>query len=108
MFEPCGLTDFYAQLEGNVPIVHRVGGLVKTLDGKFGYSYLGGVPELLVALRRAFAAYRQPERPEIRAIQTQAVQNISDNFTWEKVLPKYLELYRYATAQTQPRLPYGA
>jgi starch synthase len=39
-FEPCGLTDFYAQIMGNIPIVHQVGGLVKILDGKYGFSYL--------------------------------------------------------------------
>ncbi len=54
-YEPCGLTDFYAQLAGNVPIVHRVGGLVKTIDDKFGFSYLGGKRELLHAIGRALA-----------------------------------------------------
>lgn len=107
MFEPCGLTDFYAQLVGNVPIVHRVGGLVKTLDGQFGYSYLGGAGELLETVHRALAAYREAGRPEIRRIQMQAVQNIFDNFTWEKVFSKYVDLYQNAIKQTQPKLPYS-
>lgn len=38
-YEPCGLTDLKAQLMGTLPIVHRVGGLVKVEDGRTGFSY---------------------------------------------------------------------
>jgi starch synthase len=105
-FEPCGLTDFVAPLMGNVPIVHRVGGLVKTLDSRFGFSYLGGAPELLGALRRALKVYRE-DKATLRKIQVDAVENIYDNFTWDKVLEKkYIPIYRDAMARMEPTLPY--
>jgi starch synthase len=106
-FEPCGLTDFFAQLLGNLPIVHRVGGLVKTLDGRFGYSYLGGGAELLSAIRRALRDYREPGRPKILDMQRAAVDNIYENFTWGKILEKkYLALYELARQHMKPALPY--
>jgi starch synthase len=38
-YEPCGLTDYIAQLAGNLPIVHHVGGLVKVEDGVTGFAF---------------------------------------------------------------------
>jgi len=106
-FEPCGLTDFFAQLMGNLPIVHGIGGLVKTVDHRYGYSYLGGEGELLQALRRAVADYREPGRPTIRAMQRQAVKNIFETFTWRRVLEKkYLPLYQLATKRNSAASPY--
>ena len=106
-YEPCGLTDFYAQLMGNVPIVHRVGGLVKTVDGRFGFSYVGGKRELVTAIRRALKAYREPGKRTLRKIQVAAVKNVLENFTWGKVLEKkYLPLYETAIARSQPVMPY--
>ena len=106
-FEPCGLTDFFAQLVGNVPIVHSVGGLVKTVDGRFGLSYLGGAPELHAALKRALELYREPGRAGLRKIQKDAIANIMANFTWDKVLDKkYLPLYRRIVERSSPASPY--
>jgi starch synthase len=106
-FEPCGLTDFSAQLKGNVPIVHKIGGLVKTLDGHFGFSYLGGAQELFGTLEHALGVYREPDKKTLREIQASAVKNIQDNFTWDKVLEKkYIPIYHNAIAQSKPTLPY--
>ena len=56
-YEPCGLTDFIAQLFGNIPIVHHVGGLVKVIDGVTGLAYEGNTPDdLLEALERALVS----------------------------------------------------
>ncbi len=97
-YEPCGLTDFIAQLYGNIPVVHQVGGLVKVLDGRTGIAYQGEKPEdLLTALQRALELTRQPERR--RLIQRQAVAEIHQRYTWEKVVQRYLELYRQAWYQ---------
>ncbi len=109
LFEPCGLTDLFAQLMGNVPIVHRVGGLVKTLDGRFGFSYQGDSQKLLEALSRALEVYREPEKKTLRRIQEDAVKNIIENLTWDKVLEKkYLPFYRDAIAKSEPDLPYSS
>ena len=58
-FEPCGLSQMYAQRFGSLPIGHQTGGLAETItDGETGFlfsqpsieSFLGGV-------RRAFSAF---------------------------------------------------
>jgi len=97
-YEPCGLTDFIAQLFGNIPIVHHVGGLVKVVDGVTGIAYNGDSPhDLLQAMERALVLYRN----EIlkRKMQLQAVKAIEHNYTWTKVMRKYLELYSKARKQ---------
>lgn len=98
-YEPCGLTDFIAQLFGNIPVVHHVGGLVKVKDNVTGIAYQGNSPDdLLEALRRALVLYA--DKPAMRRIQLQAVEEIIRKFTWTKVMRKYLELYR-ETRKTQ-------
>jgi starch synthase len=91
-FEPCGLTDFIAQLYGNIPIVHHVGGLVKVVDGETGLAYGGSDPgELLHALSRALVLEKDPFRK--RSIQENAVVTIEKKYTWSKIMYSYLELY---------------
>jgi starch synthase len=97
-YEPCGLTDFIAQLFGNIPIVHHVGGLVKVVDGVTGIAYEGNAPDdLLKAMERALVMYRNGKL--IRKIQLQAVKAIEQNYTWSKVMRKYLQLYSRARKQ---------
>ncbi len=97
-YEPCGLTDFIAQLFGNIPIVHHVGGLVKVIDGVTGIAYVGNSPhDLLKALERALVLYRNEKLK--RKMQLQAVKAIEQNYTWSKVMRKYLELYSKARKQ---------
>ena len=95
-YEPCGLTDFMAQLMGNLPIVHATGGLVKVRDGFNGFSYKDHTPDALVqAVRRALKTYR--DSPDtIKEMQVNAVRNIYENYTWDKARKKYIRLYRKA------------
>jgi starch synthase len=94
-YEPCGLTDFIAQLFGNIPVVHHVGGLVKVIDNFTGITYQDDSPdELLRALQRALRLYQNAAAK--RKIQLQAVEEITRNYTWTKVMRKYVELYREA------------
>jgi starch synthase len=94
-YEPCGLTDFIAQLFGNLPIVHHVGGLVKVKDGRTGFSYWENSSESLVqAMERALEAYRDKEL--IRKMQKEAVQLIYERYTWKEVKKHYLQLYKKA------------
>lgn len=95
-YEPCGLTDYIAQLLGNLPIVHRVGGLVKVIDGETGFSYSGNASQPLVAaVSRALALYRQ-DPGKIQSMRMAAVERIFQHHTWEKVTEAYLDLYRQA------------
>ncbi|MGI6656573.1 MAG: glycogen synthase [Desulfobulbus sp.] len=98
-YEPCGLTDYIAQLFGNLPIVHGVGGLVKVIDGETGYVYSVNTPFVLEeTMRRALQVYQ--EQPEtIASMQRAAVERIAQCHTWDKVVESYLALYRQALAR---------
>ncbi len=95
-YEPCGLTDFMAQLFGNLPIVHSVGGLVKVVDGETGFSYKKqSISELYQAIERALQLYAN-DPSAIRKMQSQAVELINRQYTWDTVSEKYLVLYKKA------------
>jgi starch synthase len=99
-FEPCGLTDYMAQLMGNVPIVHLVGGLVKVQDGETGYGYYPHTAEALAAtLRRAIATFREHPDRHLRIVQ-QAIRTIHERYTWDRVLQYgYMPLYEQAVSK---------
>lgn len=84
-YEPCGLTDFHAQLLGAIPVVHRVGGLVKVRDGETGFSYAEhSVSALSEAIGRC--AHLLREAPDfIEEIRRRAFQEIFEKHTWDKV-----------------------
>lgn len=101
LFEPCGLTDFYAQLMGNLPIAHRVGGLVKVRDGVNGFGYSEhSVAALIEAIHRSLHAFRQT--PELlERMRRQAFREIFELHTWDQVLARgYLPLYQPPAASS--------
>ncbi len=95
-YEPCGLTDFIAQLMGNLPVVRATGGLVKVKDGFNGFTFTDAdAHALAVTLRRAVDLYvSNPEK--IKKMQKDAFENIFKNHTWDVVVKKYLQLYEEA------------
>ena len=94
-WEPCGLTDFIAQLFGNIPIVHETGGLVKTENLKNGFSYKMNKGETL-SLKIIEVVDLYFTNPSVlHNIQKNAVNIINEKYTWEKVLAeRYLPLYK--------------
>ena len=100
-YEPCGLTDYIAQLFGNLPIVHRIGGLVKVKDGETGFSYREHKSAALMgAMQKALQTFRNNPQ-KIQAMQQNAVRVIHETYTWDKVLARYLSLYHEALSQVQ-------
>jgi starch synthase len=101
-FEPCGLTDYMAQLMGNVPVVHYVGGLVKVQDGVTGYGYKPHTSKALAqTLRRAITVFHHQPDQHVGIIR-QAIQTIHEKYTWDKVLEQgYWPLYRRAASQRE-------
>jgi starch synthase len=92
-FEPCGLSQMYAQRFGSLPIGHRTGGLAETiLDGETGFlfgkpsndSFLGG-------LCRAFSTFGMKDHLDRmrRAAMAQA-------FSWTDPARAYAALYEAA------------
>jgi starch synthase len=94
-FEPCGLSQMYAQRFGSLPIGHQTGGLAETItDGETGFlfkqpsieSFLGGV-------RRAFSTYVSNDR--LDAMRRSAM---SRSFSWDLSAALYSALYRKTVA----------
>ena len=90
-FEPCGLSQMYAQRFGSLPIGHQTGGLAETIaDGETGFlfshpsteSFLGGI-------RRAFSTFMTTER--LNAMRKSAM---SRSFSWDISAASYGALYR--------------
>jgi starch synthase len=89
-FEPCGLSQMYAQRFGSLPIGHRTGGLSETiLDGETGFPF--GKPSadgLLGGLCRAFSTFGMKDHLDRmrRAAMAQA-------FSWTESARSYASLY---------------
>jgi starch synthase len=90
-FEPCGLSQMYAQRFGSLPIGHQTGGLAETIkDGETGFlfdrpstdSFLGGV-------RRAFSTFMAKDR--LDAMRRSAMAR---SFSWDLSAACYDTLYR--------------
>lgn len=106
VFEPCGLAPLIALRYGTIPIVRRTGGLAETIRDEaqepgtgLGFAFNGGAPAAFVdAIRAALALYRQPDR--WRALQRRAM---AADFSWERAVPQYEQLYAHALARRQER-----
>jgi starch synthase len=90
-FEPCGLSQMYAQRFGSLPIGHQTGGLAETIqDGKTGFlfpqpsaeSFLGGV-------RRAFDTFIAKDR-----LDSMRRSAMARSFSWDLSAACYSALYR--------------
>ncbi len=92
-YEPCGLTDFIAQIMGNIPIVRQTGGLYKVEDGKNGLVFKGEDPkELEASMMRAVSLFFESPST-IKHMQREAIRIILERYTWDRVVDRYLELY---------------
>jgi len=94
-FEPCGLSQMYAQRFGSLPIGHQTGGLAETItDGETGFlfskpsieSFLGGV-------RRAFSTFVSTDR-----LDTMRRRAMARSFSWDLSAACYSTLYRKTAA----------
>ncbi|MDE3175391.1 MAG: glycogen synthase GlgA [Pseudomonadota bacterium] len=90
-YEPCGLSQMYAQKFGALPIAHRTGGIAETVfDGRTGLLF--DAPERLAlegAIARAFALYQNSR--EFSAMRRAAM---ALDFSWGRSAARYVELYR--------------
>jgi len=96
-FEPCGLTDLRAQLNGSLPIVNQVGGLTKIVNGQTGIGFFGlGDRSILRGLvdgmHRAVGLYANQDAR--CRMMDRANAWVRQSCTWEKVFPAYHALYR--------------
>ncbi len=92
-FEPCGLSQMYAQRFGSLPIGRQTGGLAETIvDGETGFlfsqpsteSFLGGI-------RRAFTTFVTKDR-----LNSMRQSAMARSFGWNVSAACYGALYRKA------------
>jgi starch synthase len=95
-FEPCGLSQMFAQRFGAAPIAHRTGGLAETIeDGVTGLLFDGAdTASLRAALDRALDIYGAP-----RDFQVMRRAAMAKRFDWEESAAKYTALYRRLAAR---------
>jgi starch synthase len=96
-FEPCGLSQMYAQSFGTLPVASRTGGLVDTVeDGVTGFLLEEtSLPELLGALYRAVDIYASPRK--LKAMRRAAMQR---RFGWGLSARRYSDVYGSAAASS--------
>lgn len=105
LYEPCGLNQLYSLRYGTVPIVRETGGLADTIseyDAKtrqgIGFVFKNySSDELLEAMCRALDLY--PQRDKWVELM-KAGMNM--DFSWDKSVKRYEQLYRQALAKGQP------
>lgn len=104
VYEPCGLTDFIAQIVGSIPVVHRVGGLVKVRDGETGFSYDEQTPQALSAAIDRTTRLFLDEPVALDRVRRKAFSEIFSDHTWDRVLADgYLPFYEKAAGAAWTR-----
>ena len=90
-FEPCGLSQMYAQRFGSLPIGRRTGGLAETIaDNETGFLFSEPSTEsLLGGIVRAFGAYGSK-----RKLNKMRKSAMSRSFSWNQSALSYVSLYR--------------
>lgn len=100
-YEPCGLTQLYAQRYGALPVAHRTGGLIDTIvdcDASLetGTGFLFDKPtatSLVGGVQRALAAITSPRWGALR----RRVMRL--DLGWDKPARRYAHVYRAAIAK---------
>jgi starch synthase len=97
LYEPCGLTQMRAQRYGSPPIVRHVGGLADTVDDAVtGFAFDPYTPEAFQeATFRALDTFHHPSR-----WHTIMRQGMARDFSWERSVATYLDVYRRAVARS--------
>lgn len=89
-FEPCGLSQMFAQRVGALPIVHRTGGLADTVrDGVTGFQFGSmSLEGFLGGVRRAFSVFNT--KPLLSRMRENAMRQ---SFSWRQSADRYSSLY---------------
>ncbi len=89
-FEPCGLSQMYAQSAASLPIACKTGGLADTIeDGRSGFLFLKPDHRSFInALKRALGAFRSKSR-----FQRMRRTAISKKFDWAAPARSYAAVY---------------
>ena len=100
-FEPCGLSQMYAQRFGSLPVARQTGGLADTIqDGVTGFLFRDpSLGAMLTAVYRAVDAYKSRRR-----LTTMRRAAMEQSFSWTRSAQRYKGIYDRALTDT----PIGA
>jgi len=100
LYEPCGLTQMRSQRYGAPPVVRGVGGLNDTVeDGVTGFAFDAYTPAAFEeAALRALTGYADAPR-----WQAMVRRGMARDFSWERSVDQYLDVYRRAIARSAAR-----
>ncbi|MBM1175064.1 glycogen synthase GlgA [Microvirga arabica] len=89
-FEPCGLSQMYAQRFGSLPVAHKTGGLADTIqDGVTGFLFSDpSASGLMDGVARALESFRS--KPRLTAMRRAAM---SRSFGWHRSALRYGHVY---------------
>ncbi len=92
-FEPCGLSQMYAQRFGSLPIAHRTGGLADTIeDGRTGFLFQSPTAgHLKTAVRRALQTFGSGGH-----FHDMRHAAMARSFGWGESARRYVRLYQSA------------
>ena len=92
-FEPCGLSQMYAQRFGSLPIAHNTGGLGDTIeDGATGFLFSGPTAETFAhAIDRAKTVFDRKD-----ALDVMRRRAMTRPFGWAESVRSYMHVYRRA------------
>ena len=90
-YEPCGLSQMYAQRFASLPIAHRTGGLADSIDdGVTGFLFdTPDIESYRHAVERALAVF---ERPHL--LEAMRCRAMSAGFFWSHAVEPYYQLYQ--------------
>ncbi len=99
-FEPCGLSQMYAQRFGCLPVAHATGGLVDTVeDGVTGFLFHQPTADgMRRCVERAMRTFRLPAL--LHAMRRAAMMRPSG---WDIAGRQYMDLYQQASLQIRPQ-----
>ncbi|WP_090939447.1 glycogen synthase GlgA [Azotobacter beijerinckii] len=97
-YEPCGLSQLYAQRFGSLPIARRTGGLADTIeDGVTGFLFEeASLESYREALLRAFRVFAAPSLFHAMRCRAMAVPCF-----WRQTIDPYLHLYRQLLVESR-------
>lgn len=99
-FEPCGLSQMYAQRFGSLPIAHRTGGLADTIeDGVTGFLFDEmNLESYMHAIERAVSVFHATDL--FYAMRRAAMVK---QHHWREAVKPYFELYQVTLSEARAR-----
>ena len=98
-FEPCGLSQMYAQRFGSLPVAHRVGGLADTIEeGRTGFLFRDhSLQSFCAAIGRALATFGATRK--LNAMREAAMASVAG---WDSSANDYNDLYMRVSGNHAP------